>query len=134
MAWSERERVCGSGFSVESQDKASVAVFSRKNTTDDPSSRLSSKQQRSRRKLNLNHNRTKMVEKEKLFLSCRATLFSTFPKRFIKFWQEGQFDVVQLMLNNQFKAFSINFAENQPMKIGSRKSKNSKMTQNDHKI
>ena len=59
-----------------------------------------------------------MVEKEKLFLSCRATLFSTFPKRFIKFWQEGQFDVVQLMLNNQFKAFSINFAENQPMKIG----------------
>ena len=79
--WLEvRERESVGQASQSSQDKASVAVFSRKNTTDDPSSRLSSKQQRSRRKLNLNHNRTKMVEKEKLFLSCRATLFRTFPK------------------------------------------------------
>ena len=50
-----------------SQDKASVAVFSRKNTTDDPSSRLSAtKQSQLRRKLNLNHNRTKMVERKTL--------------------------------------------------------------------
>ena len=29
-----------------------------------------------------------------------------------------QFNVVELMLNNQFKAFRINFAKNQPKKIG----------------
>ena len=30
----------------------------------------------------------------------------------------GQFDAVKLMLNNQFKAFNINFAQNQPIQIG----------------
>ena len=35
-----------------------------------------------------------------------------------KAYKEGQFDVVKLMLNNQFKAFSINFTKNQPVKIG----------------
>ena len=49
--------------------------------------------------------------------------------------KEGQVDVVELMLNNPFKAFSINFAKKKkkPWKPGSRKSKNSQMAQNDKK-
>ena len=31
--------------------------------------------------------------------------------------KKGQFDIVELMMNNQFKALIINFAKNQPVKI-----------------
>ena len=46
------------------------------------------------------------------FLQFYVITYSIF-----KAYKEGQFDVVELMLNNQFKAFSINFT-NQPVKIG----------------
>ena len=47
------------------------------------------------------------------FLQFYVIMYSIF-----KAYKEGQFDVVKLMLNNQFKAFSNNFTKNQPVKIG----------------
>ena len=45
-------------------------------------------------------------------------LFTILCTPFLKACKKGQFDVVELMLNNQVKAYSINFAQNQPVKIG----------------
>ena len=48
--------------------------------------------------------------------------------------KDGQFDVVELVFNFQFKDFSINFVKNSTRENrGLRKLKNSKMPQNDNK-